>query len=180
MWFSSATLGLTVAQAGCIALAAAGLPRWADRFRGPAWALMLPLSIAAVVVAIAAIPSTADVLTWVAVLLVPIGGALAFGWAMRGARPWLAALAPPLLALAWALPDRRLGQLAAVVLIAGSAITRTQHENTGGRPWARLCLGEASLAVLRNEDRRGPKACAPRRHGGPGSRCGLLPRPPPR
>lgn len=138
MWFSSATLGLTVAQAGCIALAAAGLPRWADRFRGPAWALMLPLSIAVVVVAIAAIPSTADALTWVAVLLVPIGGALAFGWAMRGARPWLAALAPPLLALAWALPDRRLGQLAAVVLIAGSAITA-----------GRLLAGVAPLALLK-------------------------------
>ena len=134
MWFSSATLGLTVAQAGCIALAAAGLPRWADRFRGPAWALMLPLSIAVVVGAIAAIPSTADALTWVAVLLVPIGGALAFGWAMRGARPWLAALALPLLALAWALPDRRLGQLAAVVLIAGRRSRRAAC-SPGPRRW---------------------------------------------
>jgi hypothetical protein len=138
MWFSSATLVLTVAQAGCIALAAAGLPRWAERFRGPAWALVLPLSIAVVVGAIAAVPSTADALTWVALILVPIGGALAFGWAMRGARPWLAALALPLLAIAWALPDGRLGQLAAIALIAGSAITA-----------GRLLAGTAPLALLK-------------------------------
>src|SRR6185503_6767439 len=98
MWFSSHTLVLTAAQAGCIALAAAGLPRWADRFRGAAWALVLPLSIAVVVGTIALFPSTADALTWIALILVPIGGALALGWAMRGARPWLAALAVPLLA----------------------------------------------------------------------------------
>ena len=103
MWFSSATLGLTVAQAGCIALAAAGLPRWADRFRGPAWALVLPLSIAVVVGAIAAIPSTADALTWVALLLVPIGGALAFGLGDAG-RAAVARRAGR--CLCWRLPGR--------------------------------------------------------------------------
>ena len=138
MWFSSHTLVLTVAQAGCIALAAAGLPRWADRFRGAAWALVLPLSIAVVVGTIALFPATADALTWIALILVPIGGALALGWAMRGARPWLAALAAPLLAIAWALPDSRIGQLAAVALIAGSAITA-----------GRLLAGAAPLALLK-------------------------------
>ena len=73
---------------------------------------MLPLSIAVVVAAIALVPSTADVLTWVALLLVPPGCALALGWAARGARPSLAVLAAPLLALAWAAPDTRAGQLA--------------------------------------------------------------------
>ena len=53
-----------------------------------------------VVGTIALFPSTADALTWIALILVPIGGALALGWAMRGARPWLAALAAPLLAIA--------------------------------------------------------------------------------
>ena len=38
---------------------------------------MLPLSIAVVVGAIAVIPSTADALTWVALILVPAGAALA-------------------------------------------------------------------------------------------------------
>ncbi len=138
MWFSSATLVLTVAQAGCIALAAAGLPRWANRFRGRGWVLVLPLSIAVVVGAIAVVPSTADALTWVALILVPAGGALAFGWGMRGARPWLAALAVPLLVVVIAAPDQRLGQLAAVALIAGSAITA-----------GRLLAGAAPLTLLK-------------------------------
>jgi hypothetical protein len=138
VWFGSELLVLTVAQAGCIALAAAGLPAWAERFRGPAWALLLPLSIVVVVAAIAAIPSTASALTWVALILVPIGGALALGWAMRGARPWFAALTLPLLAVAWALPDSRLGQLATMALIAGSAITA-----------GRLLAGAAPLPLLK-------------------------------
>jgi hypothetical protein len=138
VWLSPEIVVLTVVQAGCVALPAAGLPRWAERFRGPAWALVLPLSIAVVVAAIAAIPSTADVLTWVALVLVPIGGALAFGWAMRGARPRLAALALPLLVIAWALPDSRFGELAAVALIASSAITA-----------GRLLAGAAPLTLLK-------------------------------
>src|SRR3954451_1125510 len=100
MWFSSHTLVLTVAQASCIALAAAGLPGGAERFRGSAWALVLPLSVIVVIGAIALVPDTAQALTWVALILVPIGCALGLGWAMRGARPWLAPLAAPLLAVA--------------------------------------------------------------------------------
>ena len=77
MWFSWDNLALTVAQCACVALPAAGLPPWTRRYRTGAWALVLPLSIAVVVFAIAALPSTADVLTWVALLLVPPGCALA-------------------------------------------------------------------------------------------------------
>ena len=105
MWFSVDSFVLTLAQAACVALPLAGLPAWLARFRARVWALTLPLSIAAVVVAISLASPAADVLTWVALLLVPPGGALAFGWAMRGARPWLAVLVAPLLMLAWALPD---------------------------------------------------------------------------
>jgi hypothetical protein len=54
---------------------------------------------------------------------VPVGCALALGWAMHGARTPLALLAAPLLALGWALPDSRAGQLATIALIAGSAVT---------------------------------------------------------
>ena len=129
---------LTLAQAGCVALAAAGLPAWARRFRGPAWALILPLSVVVVIAAIAAIPSTADVLTWIALIGVPIGGALAFGWAMRGARARLAVLAVPLLVLAWAVPETRLGELATIALVAGSAITA-----------GRLLAGAAPLTLLK-------------------------------
>jgi hypothetical protein len=138
VWFSTDNLVLTVAQACCVALPAAGLPAWAARFRTGAWAFVLPLSIAVVVGAIALIPFTADVLTWLALLLVPPGCALALGWAARGARPWLAAAAPALLALAWTLPDRRIGQAAATLLIAGSAVTL-----------GRLLAGAAPLPLLR-------------------------------
>jgi len=138
VWFSADNLALTTAQAACVALPAAGLPAWALRFRTGAWALVLPLSIAVVVGAIALLPSTADVLTWVALLLVPPGCALALGWAVHGARPWLAPLAAPLLALAWALPDDRSGDIAAVLLIAGSAVTL-----------GRLLAGAAPLSLLK-------------------------------
>ena len=124
-----------------------GLPAWADRFRTRAWALVLPLSIAVVVAAIQLLPSTADALTWVALLLVPPGCALALGWAARGARPVLAGLAVPLLALAWAAPDTRIGQLATVVLIAGSAVT-VGRLLAGAAPLPLLKLGVIAMAAV--------------------------------
>jgi hypothetical protein len=138
MWFSADSLALSGAQAACIALPAAGLPAWAQRFRTGAWALVLPLSIAVVIGVIALLPTAADVLTWAALLLVPPGCALALGWAAHGARPWLAALAGPLLALAWAAPGDRAGQAATTILIAGSAITL-----------GRLLAGAAPLSLLK-------------------------------
>src|SRR4051794_41128066 len=123
MWFTVDNLVLVSAQAACVAAPAAGLPAWAERFRTRVWALVLPLSIAVVVAAIELLPSTADVLTWVALLLVPVGCALALGWAARGARPMLAGLAVPLLAVAWAAPGTRAGDVSTIVLIAGSAVT---------------------------------------------------------
>ncbi len=147
MWFSADNFVLTVAQAACIALPAAGLPAWAQRFRTGAWALVLPLSIAVVVAAIELLPSTADVLTWVALLLVPPGCALALGWAARGARPWLAPLAAPLLALAWVVPDDRIGQAAAMILITGSAVTLGRLL-AGAAPLSLLKVGIVAMAVV--------------------------------
>ncbi len=138
MFLSADNLVLVAAQSACVALPAAGLPPWAQRLRAPGWALVLPLSIAVVVAAIELAPSTADVLTWVALLLVPPGCALALGWAARGARPALALLAAPLLALAWAYPGERAGQAAATLLIAGSAVTL-----------GRLLAGAAPLTLLK-------------------------------
>jgi hypothetical protein len=147
VWFSADNFVLTVAQTACVALPGAGLPAWAERFRTRAWALVLPLSIAVVVGAIAVLPSTADVLTWVALLLVPPGCALALGWAMRGARPWLAALAVPLLALAWALPNDGAGQVATTLLIMGSAVTLGRLL-AGAAPLPLLKLGIVAMAAV--------------------------------
>jgi hypothetical protein len=147
MWFSPDNLVLVAAQSACVALPAAGVPVWADRFRGRGWALVAPLSIVLVVAGIALLPSTADVLAWVALLLVPVGCALALGWAAHGARAPLALLAAPLLALAWALPDARAGQLATTALIAGSAVT-VGRLLAGAAPLTLLKAGVYAMAAL--------------------------------
>jgi predicted lipid-binding transport protein (Tim44 family) len=123
MWWQTDNAVLDALQALCVALPAAGLPLWLARYRRSGWALVLPLSIVVCVVAISLAPASADVYTWAALLLVPPGCALALGWAIRGARPPLALLAAPLLALVWIWPDLRLGQLAGDLLIVGSAVT---------------------------------------------------------
>jgi len=138
VWFSSDNLALTLAQATCVVLPGAGIPARLERFRTRIWTLVLPLSIAAVVAGIALVPSTADGLTVLALVLVPIGCALALGWAARGARPALAVVAVALLAVAWVMGNTRAGQVAATLLIVGSAVTL-----------GRLLAGVAPLAVLK-------------------------------
>jgi hypothetical protein len=147
MWFSADNLVLIAAQSACVALPAAGLPAWSDRLRSGAWALVAPLSIALCVAGIELFPSTADLLTWVALLLVPVGCALALGWAAHGARAPLALLAAPLLALAWATPDSRIGQLATTALIAGSAVT-VGRLLAGAAPLTLLKAGILAMAAL--------------------------------
>lgn len=147
MFFAADNFALTVAQAACVAAPAAGLPRWAQRFRGSWWALIVPGSIAAVIGGIELAPGTADVLTWVALVLVPFGAAIGFGWAMRGARPWLALLAAPLLAVAWAWQDTRAGQVAAILLIAGSAVAAGRLL-AGVAPLTLLKLGVVAMAAI--------------------------------
>jgi hypothetical protein len=147
LWFESHSFALNVAQAGCVALPAAGLPERLQRFRSGAWALVLPLSIAVVVGVIAAVPTSADVLTWVAFLLVPPGCALALGWAAHGARPALALLAVPLFAAAWALQNDATGQVAATLLILGSAVTLGRLL-AGAVPLQLLKLGVVAMAAV--------------------------------
>jgi hypothetical protein len=138
VWFSASNLVLVVAQAACVALPGTGVPVWLERFRGRGWALTLPLSIAVVVAAIQLLPTTADALSWVAFLLIPPGCALALAWAARGAHPAAAPLAAVALAVAWASPQTRAGELATIVLIAGSVITL-----------GRLLAGIAPLPLLK-------------------------------
>lgn len=114
---------LITVQASLVALPGAGVPAWIRRFGSGWWALILPLSIAVVIAAIELLPQTADVLTWVSLVLIPPGAALALGWAMHGARPPLALLAAPLLALAWADVNGLVGDAAAAVLSALSCVT---------------------------------------------------------
>ena len=138
MWFHADNLVLDVAQALCVALPAAGLPAALERARRSAWALVLPLSIVVCIGAISLAPASAQVYTWLALLLVPPGCALALGWAARGARPPLAVLAAALLAVAWIWPHTTAGDLATDALIAGSAVTL-----------GRLLAGSAPLTLVK-------------------------------
>jgi hypothetical protein len=130
-----------------VALPGAGVPAWIRARATARWALVLPLSIAVVVGAIALLPDVADVLTWVALILVPPGAALALGWAMRGARPPLAVLAAPLLVVAWTSQDTAPGQLAGLALTALSCVTLGRLlAGVAPTPW--LKAGIVAMAVV--------------------------------
>jgi hypothetical protein len=124
VWFQLDNAALDAAQALCIALGAAGLPAALARLRGRGWALVAPLSILVSVAVIALWSASAEVLAWIALILVPPGCALALGWAGRWARPPLALLAIPLLVLAIAGPDDATAtELARLALVVGSCVT---------------------------------------------------------
>jgi hypothetical protein len=138
---------LITAQAVLVAITGAGIPRWLDRLKGPAWALILPLSIAIVVAAIEAIPDVANGLTWFALILVPIGAALALGWAMKGAKPPLAILAGAGFIFAWWQVGTLAGDATAAALTVLSAITVGRLAG-GLVPGLYLRLGIITMAII--------------------------------
>ena len=138
---------LLATQALLVALPAAGVPAWIRARATARWALVLPLSIAVVVGAIALLPNVADGLTWLALIGVPIGAALALGWAMRGARAPLALLAAPLLVLAWGWQEAPSGQLAALALTALSCVTLGRLL-AGVAPGSWLKVGIVAMAIV--------------------------------
>ena len=147
MYFEPDTAFLDAAQALCIALPAAGLPVWLERFGGRGWSLVAPLSVVASVVAITVAAESADVLTWIALLLVPPGCALALGWAAHGARPWMALLVVPLLVAALVVPDDSVGRLARLALIVGSCVT-VGRLLAGAAPLTFLKAGVVAMATI--------------------------------
>jgi hypothetical protein len=115
-------------QAGLVAaprraLGRGAFGRWLQRRESRWWALVPIGSIVLVIIAIDVASGTANGLTWLAFVAVPILAAAAFGWASHGARWWLSWLAAPLLAIAWIWPHRIEGQLAAMALTAFSCVT---------------------------------------------------------
>jgi hypothetical protein len=147
VWFDHDTAVLDAAQALCIALPAAGLPAWLRRFGGSGWSLVAPLSVVGTAVAVTATAGSADVLTWIALLLVPPGCALALGWAAHGARPWMALLVVPLLAAALIAPDDALGRAARLCLIVGSVVT-VGRLLAGAAPLTLLKAGVIAMATI--------------------------------
>ncbi len=120
-WISIALL--SVCQGAVVALPRVWSPVWLGRVHSRVWALVPPLSVIGfVAVGQVAERASADALTYIALVGVPLGAALALGWLMRGARPPLALLALPLFALAWADRGGLAGEGAALALTALSCV----------------------------------------------------------
>ena len=147
MYFDLDTAVLDAAQALCVALPAAGAPAVVERLRGRGWALVGPAAVVGTVVAITLASASADVITWIAFLLIPPGCALALGWAIHGARPWLAILAVPLLAVAIVAPDDPAGRVARLALIVGSVATLGRLL-AAATPITLLKIGVVAMAIV--------------------------------
>jgi hypothetical protein len=124
-WLSIGLLSLV--QGALVALPGDGraleaIP-WIARRRSRLWSAVPPLSVIVFVfVAQAAERASAQSLTYLALVAVPLLAALALGWLARGARPALAALAALLFALAWADRSGLAGEGAALLLSALSCV----------------------------------------------------------
>ena len=126
-WLSIALLSLV--QGGVVAVPGApGEPKLA-RLRGRRWALIPPVSVVAfVVITSAAEHASAQGLTYLALVAVPLLAALFLGWpagdrAKAGPRAARALLVVPLFLLAWVDRGGLAGQAAALVLTALSCVT---------------------------------------------------------
>ncbi len=105
-------------------LAPAGWPfPLLERLRSRWWALIPALSVGAVVAAIGATTRTADGLTYLALVGVPVLAAVGLGRAARGGTPARALAVVPLFAVAWALRRSLPGEAAALLLTALSCVT---------------------------------------------------------
>jgi len=122
-------------------------PGWIDRLSSPWWALVPALSIAVVIGAIEISPSSADALTYIALVAVPPLAAFAFGALVRGSRPAWALAAVALFALAWAIPHSLAGEAAATAL-SGLACVTLGWLLVCGVPARWLRLGVYAMAVI--------------------------------
>jgi hypothetical protein len=120
-WISIALLSLV--QGWLVAVARSLEAPWLARLRGRRWAVIPPLSVIAFVfIARAAERASAQGLTYLALVAVPVLAALALGWLSRGARPWRALLVAPVFALAWADRSGLAGEAAALLLSGLSCV----------------------------------------------------------
>jgi hypothetical protein len=93
------------------------------RLSGRGWALIPVASIVGVIFAIRYASATADWLTYLALIAVPILAVIALGWLAHGARPWLAITVAGLFVLAWRSPHSLAGEAAAALLSGLSCVT---------------------------------------------------------
>jgi hypothetical protein len=120
-WISIALLSIVQGALVALGRPLAGLDL--SRLRGRAWAAVPPASVLAfVLIARAAESASASALSYLALVAVPLGAALALGWLSRDARPLRALLVVPLFALAWVDRGGLAGEGAALVLSALSCV----------------------------------------------------------
>jgi hypothetical protein len=121
-WISIALLSLL--QGAVVALPRALPAPGPTRVRGKAWGLLPPLSVLAfVLIAGAAERASAQGLTYLALIAVPLLALPALGVLSHGARRWAPLLVVPLFALAWADRGGLPGEAAALALTALSCVT---------------------------------------------------------
>src|ERR1700735_2003041 len=99
-WLSIGVLSLC--QGLVVALPRAWSPAWMARLQSRLWALVPALSVIGfVAIGLFSERASAQALTYIALVGVPLLAVLALGWLMHGARPGLALLVVPLFVLAW-------------------------------------------------------------------------------
>jgi len=121
--FAISIVFLSLVQAAVIALPGAPQSSLLDRMRSRWWALAPPASIVVVIALVGVYASSADALSYLALVAVPPLAAVALGALMRQARPRLALAVVPLFALAWALKGSLTGETAALALSALACVT---------------------------------------------------------
>jgi hypothetical protein len=114
---------LSLVQAAVIALPGAA-PRFAGGWiRSRWWALVPPASIVVVIALVGVYASSADALSYLALVAVPPLAAIALAVLVKRARPAMALGVVPLFALAWALSGSLVGETAALALTALACVT---------------------------------------------------------
>jgi len=120
--FSISIVLLSLVQGAVVAIPRAWDPEKLDRMRSRRWALVPPASVIGfVLIASLAERVSADGLTYLALVAVPLLSALALGWLAWNANPpspTHALLVVPLFALAWADRGGLVGEAAALALTA--------------------------------------------------------------
>jgi hypothetical protein len=138
---------LSLAQAAVVAAPRPASNPLLGRLANRWWALVLPLSIAVAIGAIALDSASARFLTYLALVAVPPLAAVGLAWLVRGGRPPLALAVVPLFALAWAARGALGGQTAALALSALACVSlRWALACVVPRRW--LALGIYAMAAI--------------------------------
>jgi len=114
---------LSLAQGAIVALPGADRFPALSGLRNPWWAIVPGGSIVAFVIAVGSRPQTAQDLTYLALVGVPILAAVALAWVCRSSRPLFGLAVVPLFWLAWKEPATLVGQASALGLSALSCVT---------------------------------------------------------